>query len=84
MGGRATTRSLDISDYSSSVNWGTPFSMTYGFETVIPLRNWFPTLRTSLFTPNNNDKLLERSLDLVDERREAAMVQLAYYQQKLK
>ena len=28
--------------------------------------------------------LLERSLDLVDERREAAMVQLAYYQQKLK
>ena len=58
----------------------TPFSMTYGSETVIPLRNWFPTLRTSLFTPNNNDKLLERSLDLVDERREAAMVQLTYYQ----
>ncbi|XP_075662178.1 uncharacterized protein LOC142631758 [Castanea sativa] len=40
--------------------------------------------RTSLFTPNNNDRLLERSLDLVNERREAAMVQLVHYQQKLK
>ena len=58
--------------------------MTYGFEVVIPLETEFPTLRTSLFTPDNNDRLLERSLDLVDERRKVAMVQLAYYQQKLK
>ena len=62
----------------------TPFLMTYGSEVVIPLEAGFPTLRTSLFTLYNNDQLLERSLDLVDERREAAMVQLAYYQQKLK
>ena len=58
--------------------------MTYGSEVVIPLETGFPTLRTSLFTLDNNDQLLERSLDLVGERREAAMVQLAYYQQKLK
>ena len=45
----------------------TPFSMTYGFEAVIPLEIRFPILRTSLFTPNNNDRLLEKSLDLVDE-----------------
>ena len=62
----------------------TPFSMTYGSEVVILLEVGFPTLRTSLFTPDNNNQLLERSLDLVDEQREAAMVQLAYYQQKLK
>ena len=61
-----------------------PFSMTYGSEAVIPLKSRFPTLRTSLFTLDNNDQLLERSLDLVDEQREAVMVQLAYYQQKLK
>ena len=61
-----------------------PFSMTYGSEAVIPLKSGFPTLRTGLFIPNNNNQLLERSLDLVDEQREAAMVQLAYYQQKLK
>ena len=61
----------------------TPFSMTYGVKTVIPLESGFPTLRISFFTPDNNDKLLERSLDLIEERRENAMVQLAYYQQKL-
>ena len=58
--------------------------MTYGPEAVIPLETGFPTLRTSLFNPDNNNRLLEKSLDLVEERREAIMVQLAYYQQKLK
>ena len=51
---------------------------------MIPLESGFLTLRKSLFTPNSNDQLLETSLDLVDEQREAAMVQMAYYQQKLK
>ena len=41
-------------------------------------------LRTSLFDPYKNDQLLRESLDLFDERREIAMVQLAHYQQKLK
>ena len=58
--------------------------MTYGAEVVIPLETGFPTLRTSLFKPDNNNNLLEKSLDLVEERRENTMVQLAYYQQKLK
>ena len=62
----------------------TPFSMTYGAEAVIPLETGFPTLRTSSFTSSSNDGLLEKSLDLIKERRENAMVQLAYYQHKLK
>ena len=62
----------------------TPFSMTYGAETVIPLETGFATLRTSLFTLNSNDNLLEKSLDLIEKQRENVMVQLAYYQQKLK
>ena len=62
----------------------TPFSMTYGAQAVIPLKTGFPTLRTISFTPSNNDELLEKSLDLVEERRESVMVQLAYYQHKLK
>ena len=57
----------------------TPFSMSYGVEAVIPIETGFPTLRTQTFNPNNNDRLLERSLDLLEERRENAMVQLAYY-----
>ena len=44
----------------------------------------FLTLRTQSFNSSNNDELLERSLDLIEERRESAMVQLAYYQHKLK
>ena len=62
----------------------TPFSMTYGAEAVIPLENGFPTMRTSTFTSNGNDELLKKNLDLVEEQRENAMVQLAYYQHKFK
>ena len=45
----------------------TPFSMTYGTETVIPLKTGFPMLRTSSFIPSSNDGLLEKSLDLIEE-----------------
>ena len=57
----------------------TPFSMTYGAETVIPLETGFPTLRSSLFNPSDNDEHLKRNLNLIGEKRENAMVQLAYY-----
>ena len=62
----------------------TPFSMTYGAKNIIPLETGFFTLKTSSFSLNSNDELLEKSLDFIEERRESAMVQLAYYQHKLK
>ena len=43
--------------------------MTYGAEVVIPLEASFPTLRISIFTPSNNDELLGKSLDLIEERK---------------
>ena len=58
--------------------------MTYGAEAVIPLENGFPMMRTSTFTSDGNDELLKKSLDLVEECRENAMVQVVYYQHKLK
>ena len=58
--------------------------MTYGAEAVIPLEANFPMLRTYSFTPSGNDELLGESLDLIEERRERAMIHLAYYHQKLK
>ena len=58
--------------------------MTYGAEAILPLETSFPMLKASTFTPSNNDELLERSLDLIEEKREKAMIQLAYYHQKLK
>ena len=58
--------------------------MTYGAEAVIPLETSFLMLQTSTFTPSNNDELLGKSLDLIEGKREKAMIQLAYYHQKLK
>ena len=55
----------------------TPFSMTYGAEAVIPLEIRFPTLRSNSFIPSENDELLGKNLDLIEEWRESAMVQLA-------
>ena len=73
--------------YQTTPHWSigeTPFSMTYGAEAIIPLETGFPTLKASSFCPSSNDELLGKSLDLIEERMEKAMVQLAYYQQKLK
>ena len=53
--------------------------MTYGAEAVIPLESRFPTTRTSSFNPKDNDEQLARNLDLIEEKRENAIVQLAYY-----
>ena len=58
--------------------------MTYGAEAVLPLETIFPTLKSSTFTLRNNDELLRKSLDLAEEKRKKAMIQLAYYHQKLK
>ena len=52
----------------------TPFSMTYRTEAIIPLEMGFLTLKTNSFYPSSNDGLLEKSYDLIEERREKAMV----------
>ena len=53
--------------------------MTYGSEVVIPLEVRFPTLRTDKFSREENDRLLFTSLELIDEKREMAMVWMAHY-----
>ena len=56
--------------YWTTPRWSTgetPFAMTYGAEALIPLEAHFPTLRMSFFTTSNNDELLGKSLDLIDE-----------------
>ena len=58
--------------------------MTYRAEAVILLEANFPTLKMSSFTPSSNHELLGKSLDLIEERREKVVIQLANYHQKLK
>ena len=41
--------------------------MTYRVEAVIPLETRFLILKISSFNPSNNDVLLEKSLDLIEE-----------------
>ena len=53
--------------------------MSYGAEAVIPLETSFPMLRMITFTLSNNDELLGKSLDLIEERGEKTMIQLTYY-----
>uniref|UniRef100_A0A2N9FUL1 RNase H type-1 domain-containing protein n=1 Tax=Fagus sylvatica TaxID=28930 RepID=A0A2N9FUL1_FAGSY len=62
----------------------TPFSLAYGSEAVIPLEIGLPTLRTSEWDPTRNDLAQSQALDLLEERREQAMIRLASYQQQLK
>ena len=58
--------------------------MTYEAKVMIPLKTEFLTLRMSSFTLSNNGGLLEKNLNLIEEQRENVMIQLAYYQHKLK
>ena len=52
----------------------TPFAMTYEAEAVIPLKANFLMLKMNSFTPSSNDELLGESLDLIEEKREKAMI----------
>ena len=61
----------------------TPFSLAYGMEAVIPLEVGLPTLRSELCDQGLNDLNVDRELDLAEERREAAAIRLAAYQQQL-
>jgi len=61
----------------------TPFSMTYGAETVIPVETGLPTSRTVVFEVEKNDQPLCKHLDLVEENHDVASAKLANYQQRI-
>ena len=61
----------------------TPFSLTYGAKAVKPAEVNLCSARVAEFAPTENDGLMVKHLDLLEEYREAATIQLAEYQQKL-
>ncbi|XP_028105177.1 uncharacterized protein LOC114304201 [Camellia sinensis] len=61
----------------------TPFSLANGMEAVIPLEIGVPTIRSESFQPNLNNEAVALKLDLVEERRERALIHIAAYQQEL-
>ena len=57
--------------------------MMYRVKAVILMEMGFPMMRTYQFEEHNNDSQLCASLDLVEERKEMAMIKLVHYQHKL-
>nr|GEZ23954.1 reverse transcriptase domain-containing protein [Tanacetum cinerariifolium] len=55
----------------------TPFSLTYGTKAVIPTEIGMPTYRTAAMDVIHNDEGLWRNLDLLEERRERAVIREA-------
>ena len=54
--------------------------MTYGAEAVIPIESGLSTLRTDQFNAEENNRLLSDIRDVVEERREVAVLKVAHYQ----
>ncbi|XP_041004056.1 uncharacterized protein LOC121249413 [Juglans microcarpa x Juglans regia] len=52
----------------------TPFALTYDSETVILVEVGMPTFRVQHFNPDANNERLAESLDVLEERREEAMM----------
>ncbi|GKD25480.1 reverse transcriptase domain-containing protein [Tanacetum coccineum] len=55
----------------------TPFSLTYGTESVIPAEIRMPTYHTVVVDAVHNDEELRLNLDLLEERRERATIREA-------
>ena len=56
------------------------FSLTYGGETVIPTEISLCSARVSGFVPVENEELMVKQLDSLEEYRESATIRLAEYQ----
>ena len=61
----------------------TPFSLTYGAEAVILAEVNMCSAQINGFNPVQNELMMVGRLDLLEEYREAVVIQLAEYQQKL-
>ena len=61
----------------------TPFFITYGVEAVISVEVSLCSAKVKEFTLARNDGWMVECLDLLEEYQEAAIIQLAEYQQKL-
>ncbi|XP_028107733.1 uncharacterized protein K02A2.6-like [Camellia sinensis] len=62
---------------------GTPYSLTYEMEAIIPLEVGLQTLRSELFESKSNEKAIAQALDMAESRRKAALIRLVAYQQQL-
>ena len=60
----------------------TPFSLTYGFEAVVPTEIGLPTYRVANYDDQGNEEALRVELDLVEEKRDQAYLRMAAFKQR--
>ncbi|KAK3035691.1 hypothetical protein RJ639_032563 [Escallonia herrerae] len=61
----------------------TPFSLSFGMETLIPVEIGLSSLRLTTYDPVQNAEALRANLDLLDEWREQAAMHLVAYQHRV-
>ena len=61
----------------------TPFRLTYGTESVIPVEVGVTSIRQEVLCEENNDDQLRINLDCLDEVRDKAYSEMTIYQQKM-
>ncbi|XP_076888025.1 uncharacterized protein LOC143538328 [Bidens hawaiensis] len=65
----------------NSNNLETPFSLTYGTEAMIPAEIGIPSARVLMI--HDNDRELRMNLDLLEERKELALIREHNYKRQL-
>ena len=61
----------------------TPFALAYGAEAILPIETVIPLHRRIHYNPEENENLLNVSLDLIEERRNDAALKAAAHRQKV-
>ena len=80
--GKRATKSVMGLQTSRKPTGESPFSLTYRMEAIIPIEIGMPTIQIDI--PNKaNVEATTKGLDTTDELREAVVVRIASYQQRL-
>ena len=74
---------MGLPNHRQNFYWETPFSLAYGTEAVIPVKCGIPSARYMWLDKDSNRKLLNHSLDAIDELCDKAHLLTALYQQKV-
>ncbi|XP_070040449.1 uncharacterized protein [Nicotiana tomentosiformis] len=77
---------MELWDYRTTTKTSTgatPFSLVYGAESLIPVDIGEPSTRYTHATEVANEEELRVNLDLLEERREATLIQMAAQKQMI-
>lgn len=84
MSRRAPGRAMGIPNNYLDPHQETPFALTYGSKTMIPVEVGMPKFIIQHFDPVANNKKQVEELDFLEERREEAAIQTASNKRKAK